>query len=593
MRLAPCLLPYIVRVIDFQFEKPYAIILKYYAGGTLQNFLANNTSLPADKFAIDIVEALKSMHAKGIVHCDLKLDNILLTEDLHIKLTDAGIAFATNTTHLSPLDNRYLPRKAANAPWRYAAPEVLRRLLHYKTEEAITPAADVYSFGTVMWQLFTRKEPYATELLRMPFADLRREICAGKRILNSKHESIPKKWQEIIFACWKPIAAKRPSLRDIIEHIYTGEFRRSYDECLAERNRLIAEKADWVWEKMELVVENKRLVAEKTDALKKMVSASDVFDLVMGLLRRDDAKAVKYLRMVAEREYAPALWCMALCCGKADVDFNHKCWKPLSRDVLNADEMYLLHLDGGNAADISCLEWLRRGSKHGHAYAQALLGWCYLCGKAIPRDDKKAVKWSRLSADQECSIGQFNLGYCYEHGHGVLHDQKEAVKWFRRSAEQGNTRSQYNLGICCYTGRGVVKDKQEAVKWYRLSAEQGYAPAQFNLGACCARGDGVLQDQREAVKWFRLSAEQGNALAQFNLGTCCARGDGVLQDRQEAVKWFRLSAEQGHARSQYNLAVCYSHSYGVMHDEQEAVKWFRLSAEQGHAAAIKKLGISR
>jgi TPR repeat protein len=250
----------------------------------------------------------------------------------------------------------------------------------------------------------------------------------------------------------------------------------------------------------------------------------------------------------------------------------------------------------------------RADAEKGSANAQAYLGYCYLEGIGVARDDVEAVRWLRKAAEQNHASAQCNLGFCYDTGQGVAKDKVEAVKWHRKAAEQGDAVAQRNLGICYEHGNGVRKEKAEAVKWFRKAAEQGNAAAQYNLGVCYSDGDVVAKhpdpvdvivswglstlgmgsvgkDAAEAVKWFRKAAEQGNADAQNKLGCCYEEGSGAKKDLAEAAKWYRKAAEQGNAYAQHNLGVCYKSGTGVPKNFVEAHKWHNLASAQGFGTA--------
>ena len=98
---------------------------------------------------------------------------------------------------------------------------------------------------------------------------------------------------------------------------------------------------------------------------------------------------------------------------------------------------------------------LRPLATQGDAWAQTSLGFMYLNGQGVPRDDKEAIRWYRLAAAQGYALAQYNLGVMYNNGQGVPQDDKEAVRWYRLAAAQGNAEAQYNLGLMYATGRGV------------------------------------------------------------------------------------------------------------------------------------------
>lgn len=93
---------------------------------------------------IELGEALKYIHSKGIIHRDLKPENILIADDGHLVLTDFGIAHFKDsklTKKTDLLNNRV-----------YLAPE---QYIKGNTQN-VTPAADIYSFGLIINECFTK-----------------------------------------------------------------------------------------------------------------------------------------------------------------------------------------------------------------------------------------------------------------------------------------------------------------------------------------------------------------------------------------------------------------------------------------------------
>ena len=278
------------------------------------------------------------------------------------------------------------------------------------------------------------------------------------------------------------------------------------------------------------------------------------------------------------------------------------------------------------------IDRLRQSAEDGFVNAQTALGWAYLLGVVIERDNneagkwigkaaeqggteaqntigficelvynnsrgqnknaaEEAVMWYRKAAAQGDATGLSNLGMSYLVGLGVEKSIDEALKWWYKAAEQGSSAAQYNLGVAFQRGEGVEKSVEEAVKWWRKAAEQGNSDAQYNLGISYAIGNGVEKSDEEAVKWYRKAAEQGNSRAQSYLGWACANGNGVEKSIGEAVKWYRKAAEQGNVFAQSNLGVCYANGNGVAKSDEEAVKWYLKAAEQGDAAAQFNLAV--
>ena len=76
----------------------------------------------------------------------------------------------------------------------------------------------------------------------------------------------------------------------------------------------------------------------------------------------------------------------------------------------------------------------------------------------------EAVKCFTKAAKMGLPEAQVNLGWCYLNGVGVEKNDIEAAKYFRMAAEKGLDIAQNNLGVCFEQGRGVPKDKKKAKK---------------------------------------------------------------------------------------------------------------------------------
>jgi TPR repeat protein len=106
-------------------------------------------------------------------------------------------------------------------------------------------------------------------------------------------------------------------------------------------------------------------------------------------------------------------------------------------------------------------------------------------------------------------LADLKLGYMYLQGTGVEKDQKKAFEYFKKAAENGSVDGQYNTGLAYVRGEGVEKNLAEAAQWFEKAAYQGDAGAQFNLGLMYFNGEGVTRDGLQASVWLRLASEQG------------------------------------------------------------------------------------
>ncbi len=146
--------PHVLRVYDLgEADGVPFISMEYVPGVTLRQMLEQAPRLPfsaAMRLARQIVQGLDAVHATGILHLDIKPDNVLLEPTGNARLTDFGIS--------SPLDSG---REGAAAPQRtlgtpyYVAPEIVRG-------EGADARADLFSTGVLLFELFTGGRPFRT-----------------------------------------------------------------------------------------------------------------------------------------------------------------------------------------------------------------------------------------------------------------------------------------------------------------------------------------------------------------------------------------------------------------------------------------------
>src|SRR3954471_15734439 len=145
--------PHVVGVIDAGEDgrTPY-IVFEYVEGETLKDRIRRCGRLPipeAVAYAIEIARALGAAHARGIVHRDVKPQNVLIDEEGTAKVTDFGIARTLDQEGLTA-DGRVL------GTTDYVSPE--QALGH-----AVTGQSDLYSLGVVLYEMLTGDVPFHGE----------------------------------------------------------------------------------------------------------------------------------------------------------------------------------------------------------------------------------------------------------------------------------------------------------------------------------------------------------------------------------------------------------------------------------------------
>ena len=144
----------IVTVHDFGFDEDHLFIVMEYVPGTDLNTLIKQKGHYSLEEGIPlVVQACKGLgyaHRAGLVHCDIKPHNFLVTLDKRLKVTDFGIARALASIH---------PGEEADVVWgspQYFSPE-------QAAGGAPSPASDVYGMGVIMYQMFTGQLPFGAK----------------------------------------------------------------------------------------------------------------------------------------------------------------------------------------------------------------------------------------------------------------------------------------------------------------------------------------------------------------------------------------------------------------------------------------------
>lgn len=145
--------PNIVKVYNVSFgDRIQYIVMEYIDGITLKEYLEQQKEIKwkeAIHFTIQILRALQHAHEKGIVHRDIKPQNIMLLQDGTIKVTDFGIA------RFSRSETRTMTDKAIGSV-HYIAPEQARGDI---TDEK----ADIYSVGVMLYEMITGQLPFEAD----------------------------------------------------------------------------------------------------------------------------------------------------------------------------------------------------------------------------------------------------------------------------------------------------------------------------------------------------------------------------------------------------------------------------------------------
>jgi eukaryotic-like serine/threonine-protein kinase len=155
------------------------VVVEYVSGGDLKALISRRGPLPGSmlsRIGADVAAGLAHAHERGVIHRDIKPQNVLIDEYGGPKLTDFGIARALNVDHSTSTDS-YLGTPL------YSAPEQLRG-------EEVTEKSDVYSLGATLYHAVVGKPPFSgswlevasQQVVKAPVPPRERGAYVGERL---------------------------------------------------------------------------------------------------------------------------------------------------------------------------------------------------------------------------------------------------------------------------------------------------------------------------------------------------------------------------------------------------------------------------
>jgi serine/threonine protein kinase len=198
--------PNLVRYIDSHLGPSLSIVMEVMSAGALSNLIkspACRTGLPEDITAYILREMLRGLwylhEYHGIVHQDVKSDNVLLSHDGVVKLGDFGLS--------RPLETGNDVQAAAAGTTYWMAPEVVRG-------EAADAKADVWSLGIVLLEMCEGDPPYT----QFPLEQVRRNIVDNP----APRLKFPARWSPLVSSflsrCVSKDMHQRATVNEMLDH---------------------------------------------------------------------------------------------------------------------------------------------------------------------------------------------------------------------------------------------------------------------------------------------------------------------------------------------------------------------------------------
>ena len=186
--------PNIVNIYDVGSENGlYYIVMEYVEGITLKTYIEKKGQLSfkeSASIAIQVARGIESAHNKNIIHRDIKPQNIIISTEGKVKVTDFGIAKATSSNTIS---------SDVMGSVHYASPEQARNGF-------VDGRSDIYSLGIVMFEMVTGRVPFDGETtVAVALQHLQEEIARPSKYAPD----LPISFEKIILKCTQKTPDRR------------------------------------------------------------------------------------------------------------------------------------------------------------------------------------------------------------------------------------------------------------------------------------------------------------------------------------------------------------------------------------------------
>jgi serine/threonine protein kinase len=231
--------PHVVQTLDFgRTEGTLFLVTQIVEGGDLHRFHAANAPLSIDTIVAigaQIAQALTAAHAIGLVHRDLKPDNVLVDRDHqgtapYVRVADFGLAFI-DESH-DPRQGRLTTDGMVSGTPSYMAPEQI-------SDGTIGPLADIYAFGCLLYELLLGEPPFVGAHGKV-FAD---HLYAPPRPPRLVRADIPSGLDELVLRMLAKAAADRPTAevvhRRLLAFTTPASTDRSQDARTSRTERML------------------------------------------------------------------------------------------------------------------------------------------------------------------------------------------------------------------------------------------------------------------------------------------------------------------------------------------------------------------
>ena len=647
--------PNIITVYDIGLQKHQLFIaMEYIPGGNMRTLMHEHHDDPewALNVAGQIALALGYAHTIGIVHRDVKPENILFRENGAAVLTDFGIAKTiTSNTNLTRAGT------IIGTP-KYMSPEQTDGLGN-------DPRTDVYSLGIILYEMLMGQVPYDSENsmavlyahVHSPIPELPEELSDLQPLLNNllaknaedRADDCDELAEIIRITRRERHYALKNNPEDMLEANLTRELKKpektKKSEASQKQKPANKRSALQVPHLMESLQERFFSTEGNKDQGYKRIKliAAGIFSVIVVLALintwTDDAddtideNASQSITADSQPEQTATLPAPDTTTPIATSEPTKPVEDSFTAEIVNenepltpenkqnADDETGNTLDFGNVADEVAVSEEATAANDRSDQTDILISR-FLADES----HDELVKQQQAATESEekkpvvISNTQKKINRLLTSARNAIKDERiisppvdNAVAYYNQVLElsRRNRRALRGLNV---SGDLIYEQAEEKniagspdlalqqinaaliliPNHVKLTSLKQSIEASFNPNSAYAKAEKLYRgvdgqpDTRRAAFYYRKAAELGHVLAMNAIGVAYADGDGVLQSDRLAMKWFEKSAENGNSEAMYNLALGYH--FSDISDPTKAWYWARQSADEEYRPSYMLVG---
>lgn len=401
-------------------------MMEYEEGITLTDYLKQHQILEENdilNLLMPLLDGLKVLHSAGIIHRDIKPDNIFIRQNGSPVLLDFGSARFAMGSQTNTLTTLLTPG--------YAPMEQ-----YYNDAKQQGPWSDIYSLGAVIYLMVTRLKPVESSKRSAAMIRGENDPLIPFQIAHQKQYS-----PIFLYAIERAIMVlgeDRPqNIQEWEKILQSNDVKSTISKSLISINKT----TKWLLSGFIIVL---------IMVIFFLIPNSDQVDM-KNVIRYPDSSNTHIITIEAANS------------GDNDAQYL------LSKMYFEGET--------DKIDEQKALKWLKKSSGNDNDDAKFYLARMYIEGDGIPSNPTLGIQWLEAIAQNEYEPAQYYLATLYEEGSNVTKDLKQAFKWYRKSAEQFNPDAQYKLGLMYDEGIGVILDKGNAEYWFKQAVSQGHENA--------------------------------------------------------------------------------------------------------------------